>query len=493
MTRGHCVQREWPRRMADVFISYKRRLRPLVERLAQSLSTLGVSVWFDAELEPGRSFSAEISEEVRNARCVVVCWSDDAFHHGGDENGWVVGEATIGKSRKVLVPVLIEPADLDPPWNTFHTEDLTAWVHQEGGTDRWRNVLTAIGRHVGRPGLGAYDVALEAGSDDALRAWAKTYPDDPEVSRVKREITARQRARRRRAKPSRGPGKQTAVQVLPSDDSIVEEERGGAGTISPQRDALVSEDVRSAWLERDAALTTDLAFERQQLEEAVGSALGVIDATVASTDVPRSDTGPLMQPEARAIPSRALAVPFALCGTVVSGILFFILVHTDYIATPMGTFSTGIASAAVYGGGIGATALILGHISFTRWAVLLFLTPAFAFGSIVTAAVLSHVLVGPHPLVAIACGFGAAFVGAFALSLCLVALRALYERPLRELVLWSAVVAAPLSLLEGLGVLGSLTNYDLCFTVVVWETTFAIVFSFLVVPPRRLQKGRWHP
>ena len=83
--------------MTDVFISYKRRLRPRVEEIAAALRARGVTVWYDAALEAGTSFSAEISNEVRSAGCVLVCWSDDAFPHGGDTSGWVVGEATIGQ------------------------------------------------------------------------------------------------------------------------------------------------------------------------------------------------------------------------------------------------------------------------------------------------------------------------------------------------------------------------------------------------------------
>ena len=53
--------------MTDVFISYKRRLRPRVEEIATALRALGVTVWYDAALEAGTSFSAEISSEVRSA------------------------------------------------------------------------------------------------------------------------------------------------------------------------------------------------------------------------------------------------------------------------------------------------------------------------------------------------------------------------------------------------------------------------------------------
>lgn len=140
--------------MTDVFISYKRRLRPRVEEIAAALRARGLAVWYDAALEAGTSFSAEISSEVRSAGCVLVCWSDDAFPHGGDSSGWVVGEATIGQGRGRLVPVLLEATELDPPWNTLHTESLVGWSPDKLDHPGWRNVLAAIGRHVGRPDLG---------------------------------------------------------------------------------------------------------------------------------------------------------------------------------------------------------------------------------------------------------------------------------------------------------------------------------------------------
>lgn len=149
--------------MTDVFISYKRRLRPRVEEIATALRALGVTVWYDAALEAGSSFSAEISNEVRTAQCVLVCWSDDAFPHGGDSSGWVLGEATIGQGRGRLVPVLLEAAELDPPWNTLHTESLIDWSARAADHAGWRNVLAAIGRHIGRPDLADEARALMTG------------------------------------------------------------------------------------------------------------------------------------------------------------------------------------------------------------------------------------------------------------------------------------------------------------------------------------------
>ena len=144
--------------MTDVFISYKRRMRPKVEQIAAALEALGLDVWFDANLEAGSSFNAEISERVRNANCVLVCWTDDAFAHGGDKNGWVVGEASIGRARGVLVPVLLEKTDLDPPWNTLHTESLIGWSPEAPNQSAWQRVVAAIGKLVGRADLAEAEV-----------------------------------------------------------------------------------------------------------------------------------------------------------------------------------------------------------------------------------------------------------------------------------------------------------------------------------------------
>ena len=166
--------------MTDVFISYKRRWREQVEGISQALRELEVDVWFDADLEPGSSFSSEISREIRTAKSVLACLSNDAFPHGGDENGWVLGEATIGRDRKVLVAVMLEPTILDPPWNTVHIEDLTGFSPKTltGERSHWQNVLSAIGRHIDRPGLADFDRANATGTVQALKDWAQRYPAD---------------------------------------------------------------------------------------------------------------------------------------------------------------------------------------------------------------------------------------------------------------------------------------------------------------------------
>jgi hypothetical protein len=169
--------------MADVFISYKSRMRPRVREISQALEELGVTVWFDHELEAGQSFAAVINAELAKARCVVVCWTPDAFApEDGSEVSWVEAEASIARERKVIVPIMLERVPLKAPWNMFHTERMMDWPAGAHDYPAWQSMLEAIGRNIGRPGLAGYALAL--GKPEALAAWAEKYPDDPLAARA---------------------------------------------------------------------------------------------------------------------------------------------------------------------------------------------------------------------------------------------------------------------------------------------------------------------
>lgn len=192
----------------DVFISYKRRMRPQVAHIAEALRALKLTVWYDARLEPGVSFTAEIAQEVRGARAVLVCWTNDCFPHGGDQNGWVLGEAAIGRGRGAYVPVLLEPADLDPPYNNDHVESLIGWARADGlgrqDDQAWLDVLSVIGKKVGRPGLEAFSKAQANNDVEGLRRFAQDHPADPLADEVWAQIAeAEAAAARQRTQDAR--------------------------------------------------------------------------------------------------------------------------------------------------------------------------------------------------------------------------------------------------------------------------------------------------
>lgn len=162
--------------MADVFISYKQRMRGKVAMIAKALEGLGVSVWFDAELRAGKSFGAVINTELNRASAVIVCWTPDAFApDDGSEVSWVEGEATVARERKVIVPIMLERVPLKAPWNMFHTERMMDW-NGDPLDPAWLRVLEAIGKLIGRPGLADYARAKAGGDPAVLERFAREHP-----------------------------------------------------------------------------------------------------------------------------------------------------------------------------------------------------------------------------------------------------------------------------------------------------------------------------
>src|SRR5215831_20148195 len=79
---------------------------------------------------PGTSFQKAISSALEEARCVTVVWSNSALL-----SDWVLAEASRGRDRKVLVPVLKERVLVPVPFNLIQSVDLSDWrgEHQHSG------------------------------------------------------------------------------------------------------------------------------------------------------------------------------------------------------------------------------------------------------------------------------------------------------------------------------------------------------------------------
>lgn len=106
-----------------IFISYASQDRGLVSELASLLEGEGWPVWWDREnLPAGQRFHRVIDEAIKNAGCVMVCWSEASI-----ESDWVIDEANEAKSLDKLMPVLLE--NVRPPYGfrSFHYVDLSQW------------------------------------------------------------------------------------------------------------------------------------------------------------------------------------------------------------------------------------------------------------------------------------------------------------------------------------------------------------------------------
>ena len=108
--------------MAQVFLSYASEDRETAAILASALRNRGVSVWWDRNIPPGRTFDEVIQEQLEVAECVVVLWSPAAT-----ESRWVRAEAGDADARNVLVPVLIAECRIPLPFRQIQTANLLGW------------------------------------------------------------------------------------------------------------------------------------------------------------------------------------------------------------------------------------------------------------------------------------------------------------------------------------------------------------------------------
>lgn len=94
--------------MSDIFISYAKPDWEKAKQLANALESNGWSVWWDPKILPGESWDRVIESALEKAKCIIVLWSKNSV-----DRHWVKTEAAEGRSRGILVPVLIE--DVRPP------------------------------------------------------------------------------------------------------------------------------------------------------------------------------------------------------------------------------------------------------------------------------------------------------------------------------------------------------------------------------------------
>jgi hypothetical protein len=123
--------------VSDVFISYKREDKARVETLYALLLDLDVPVWFDAGIEVGAEWEQRIEEQIAAAQAMIVCWTFAAV-----SSHWVTREAKIGLERGILVPVMLAPCALVPPFDAVQAADLAQW----GGAPDHPEVQKVLGK-----------------------------------------------------------------------------------------------------------------------------------------------------------------------------------------------------------------------------------------------------------------------------------------------------------------------------------------------------------
>jgi hypothetical protein len=143
--------------MTDIFLSYGSEDRLKAATLAKLFSEIGWSVWWDRDLTGGQEWTPEILRRVREAKCVVVLWSRDSV---GKE--WVQKEAKEAENRGTIVPVLLQPSELETPTPSIQAVRLAVW--KGGWTEDLRPLVEAVLKKVGHGTM----PALAAMEDDKM-------------------------------------------------------------------------------------------------------------------------------------------------------------------------------------------------------------------------------------------------------------------------------------------------------------------------------------
>ena len=107
--------------MADIFISYAREDKARVKPLVDALEQQGWSVFWDRRIRAGQKFSIVIENELQNARCAIVVWSEHSL-----DSDWVHDEATEAKGREIILPVILDAIKPPMGFRRIHAADLSS-------------------------------------------------------------------------------------------------------------------------------------------------------------------------------------------------------------------------------------------------------------------------------------------------------------------------------------------------------------------------------
>ena len=129
--------------MSDIFISYARPNEALAKQVAEALLAAGYNVWRDDELPAHRAYTDVIEERIKEAKAVLVLWSNQAVR-----SQWVRAEADAARELGTLVQVSLDGALPPMPFNQIQCADLFGWSGDTAWPG-WAKVESSIASLVG--------------------------------------------------------------------------------------------------------------------------------------------------------------------------------------------------------------------------------------------------------------------------------------------------------------------------------------------------------
>lgn len=109
-----------------------------MNEIAAQLEAQGLTVFWDWHIPPGVHIPSFLEEALKHSRLVLVIWSKESA-----KSEWVCAESEFARQRKRLVSCRIDNCSLSPPFNTFHTADLSSWDGEKNDAI-WQKVVELI-------------------------------------------------------------------------------------------------------------------------------------------------------------------------------------------------------------------------------------------------------------------------------------------------------------------------------------------------------------
>ncbi|MDX2276423.1 MAG: DUF805 domain-containing protein [Hyphomonadaceae bacterium] len=108
--------------MADVFISYAREDGARAEQIARALGAMGLDVFWDTEIPPGKTWADYIEEKLSQSKAMIVLWSAHSTN-----SQWVREEARMGRDSGKLIPAMLDGTLAPFGFGEVQSANLSAW------------------------------------------------------------------------------------------------------------------------------------------------------------------------------------------------------------------------------------------------------------------------------------------------------------------------------------------------------------------------------
>jgi len=126
--------------LADIFISYSRTDRELIQSLAEALQSEGFTVWWDRDIGGGAEFARAIERELAAAKTIIVAWSEASLG-----SHWVRDEADYARGEHKLLPLSLDGVLPPLGFRQLHALEFEGW-NGTSGHPAFAKLLTSLGK-----------------------------------------------------------------------------------------------------------------------------------------------------------------------------------------------------------------------------------------------------------------------------------------------------------------------------------------------------------